>query len=437
VQALFLFPALLGVTVLMISVPLAHARVEPFMSWYYIIAWYGLILFMDSLRAALGKPSLLFKKSLLFPALVFWSAVIWFLFEVFNFRVANWYYIFVSDSKTERIVSSWLAFGTVLPALFLIEKLLEDAGVFVKRPRFTLALGPRGMKVAVLAGTASLILPLALPRQAFPLVWIWGFLLPLPLFARRIERSFLTELGEGKPGRLMRILLAGMICGVIWEFLNYFATIRWIYTVPYLEDLKFFEMPPLGFLGFPPFALECVVLYGVLAGLGIAPAEEKVGACRPGLKSRRPVAVFACLAGLAFGLATLGGMEEYNIDSYTPRPGDLSLPPQVRAVVGEEAYETCFKLERSLQDPVAWALLEKEGVDVRRLHQLVKLCLLRGMGTAHAGTLAGIGVDGMEALGKQDPGRLSEAITGASSGREWSVMRSRAKVWVKAARYYR
>ena len=98
---------------------------------------------------------------------------------------------------------------------------------------------------------------MALPLYCFPLIWAFGFLLPLPLVARRVRSSLLGDLEAGSAGRLMRILIAGMICGLIWEFLYHFARTRWIYTVPFLEDLKLFEMPPLGFLGFPPFALEC------------------------------------------------------------------------------------------------------------------------------------------------------------------------------------
>ena len=37
-------------------------------------------------------------------------------------------------------------------------------------------------------------------------------------------------------------------------------------TVPYLGDVKLFEMPVLGYLGFPPFALECFALYHWLRG---------------------------------------------------------------------------------------------------------------------------------------------------------------------------
>jgi len=44
-------------------------------------------------------------------------------------------------------------------------------------------------------------------------------------------------------------------------------------AVPYLGHVKVFEMPVLGYLGFPPFALECYAMYHWLRGrLGQAPA---------------------------------------------------------------------------------------------------------------------------------------------------------------------
>jgi hypothetical protein len=62
-------------------------------------------------------------------------------------------------------------------------------------------------------------------------------------------------------------LAAGLICGLWWEAWNYFAITKWVYTLPVLNFWKVFEMPLLGFLGFPPFALECAVMYNFLKAL--------------------------------------------------------------------------------------------------------------------------------------------------------------------------
>ena len=48
---------------------------------------------------------------------------------------------------------------------------------------------------------------------------------------------------------------------MLGEFWNYWAVTKCTYTVPYLGDVKLFEMPVLGYLGFPPFAVECWAMY--------------------------------------------------------------------------------------------------------------------------------------------------------------------------------
>jgi hypothetical protein len=54
----------------------------------------------------------------------------------------------------------------------------------------------------------------------------------------------------------------------LWEFWNYWAVSRWTYTVPYqLFGWKVFEMPALGYLGYPPFAVECWAMYVFLRSL--------------------------------------------------------------------------------------------------------------------------------------------------------------------------
>jgi hypothetical protein len=55
-------------------------------------------------------------------------------------------------------------------------------------------------------------------------------------------------------------LYAGALCGVLWETWNYWAGSKWYYTIPFVGYFKIFEMPILGFLGFPPFALQCLVM---------------------------------------------------------------------------------------------------------------------------------------------------------------------------------
>ena len=73
--------------------------------------------------------------------------------------------------------------------------------------------------------------------------------------------SLRGDLRARHPWRLVNLLIAGLVCGLLWEFWNYWAHTKWVYTVPVPPDIKLFEMPLAGYLGFPAFAVECFVMY--------------------------------------------------------------------------------------------------------------------------------------------------------------------------------
>ncbi len=65
----------------------------------------------------------------------------------------------------------------------------------------------------------------------------------------------------------LSLLLAGIVCGVLWEFWNYWAVNKWYYNIPFLGFFKIFEMPILGYLGYFPFALSLYAMYFFVVGL--------------------------------------------------------------------------------------------------------------------------------------------------------------------------
>ena len=450
--------ALAGVAstgLLVAAVPLCAAGREPFVTWYYVICWFALIFALDAIGVISGCDSIVLgaksragsraksrARRLLFPALLFWSAAIWFFFELFNFRLANWYYINVPGEEWVRIVGSFLSFATVLPALFVIERLLERAGLF--RGWTWRALGPKGFDLArrparrslPVVGALCLVLPLLWPSIFFPLLWLGVALILAPLNRRRLERSLLSDLEGGKVGRLLRILAAGFVCGLIWEFLNSFARIRWVYTVPLFDELKLFEMPVLGFLGFPPFAVECVVAYGALVGFGLAPSGGHFKR-RAGLGAARPWLVAPAVGLGAVGMwFVLQGMLIYNVDSIAPRSADLGLPDPVRALAAEKGLESAFELDRTLGDPLVRRLLAREGVDVEKVAALTHLATFRGIGARHARALAELGIVDTEGLAACEPEDLARRLTAAEK-RQRPLNPARVKTWISSARRFR
>jgi len=95
-------------------------------------------------------------------------------------------------------------------------------------------------------------------------VWLGFIFLLDPINARLGGESLLAEWRAGRFGRTINLALSGVLCGLLWEFWNYWAHAKWHYSVPIMEHLKVFEMPVPGYLGFPTFAFECFTMYEFL-----------------------------------------------------------------------------------------------------------------------------------------------------------------------------
>ena len=89
------------------------------------------------------------------------------------------------------------------------------------------------------------------PYLAAP-VWL-GFIFLLDPINARLGGESLMQRSGARAGsdRLVNLMLSGFLCGVLWEFWNYWSRAKWLYTVPIMEHLKIFEMPVPGYLGFP------------------------------------------------------------------------------------------------------------------------------------------------------------------------------------------
>jgi hypothetical protein len=255
--------------------------------WFTPIVWTGYVLFADALAARVSGWSYLTTHRTDGVLLALTSIACWWLFEWYNAprfwrggadAVGLWwqYHGMEPNPWLRRLGYDW-AFATIFPALFLTAAVLRGSlgrGVGPRRWR----LSPRPSRWLCVLGAVMVVVPLVIVSAwLVPLVWIGWALLLEPLNARAGRPSWLADLARGDASRLLALLIAGAICGVLWEVWNYGATARWTYTVPYLGHLKVFEMPVLGYLGFPPFALECYAMYHWLRGqLGPSPAAPVI-----------------------------------------------------------------------------------------------------------------------------------------------------------------
>jgi hypothetical protein len=296
------------------------SRFEPFYSGYYSFAWWSYIVFVESLLHRLGGKSLLYENPRKFLLLLPLSAVVWLVFEAFNFRLSDWHYIKIPSDTVARWTGYPIAFSTVLPGIFSTKGLLEFIGVLKNAGTRPLSNPRKLYKTFFLTGILCLILPLAWPEYFFPLIWLAFILLLEPVNHRFGAPSLLRDWEKGSLRNCYLLLLAGAICGGLWEFWNFWAGSKWIYSVPYLGFLKIFEMPLLGFFGFPPFAIECYTMTASFFVL-ISKIRDKY----PPASALGIYATIA-LAALFFDLFVSAGIDHFTVVSFQdfipfgPRP---------------------------------------------------------------------------------------------------------------------
>jgi hypothetical protein len=232
------------------------------------LCWTAYLLMIDAAVASLKGASRLANSPRGFLLLALVSIPLWLIFEAYNLRMQNWTYVGLPSNAVLRNLGYAWSFATIWPAIFETADFVDALGYFSKpvsrhRPFTT---GSR--RSMVFLGLLFLALPVLVPfrlgQYLFGLVWA-GFVLFLdPLNYRWGGRSFLREWGQGKASTFWSMCVGGLICGVLWEFWNYWAAAKWLYIFPILQGWKIFEMPVPGYLGFAAFALECFVMYEFL-----------------------------------------------------------------------------------------------------------------------------------------------------------------------------
>ncbi len=201
------------------------------------------------------------------------SIPLWWWFELVNTRVDNWHYLRpVEYNSVEYVVFASLAFSTVVPALHSAWRLFLgfDKSVVLSRQvkRRSLHTAESGV------GVASVALVFLSPDTFFPLVWVGPFLILDGFVGLQRCQSLLNEIIVGKIRRAALIAGAGLLCGLLWEFWNFWASPKWVYDIAYLDALHVFEMPLAGYLGYVPFVWAIYQLLRVRAIAGLVFRSE-------------------------------------------------------------------------------------------------------------------------------------------------------------------
>ncbi len=229
------------------------------------ICWSGLILFLDALNYRLSGNSLIMTRRRELLWMLPWSIALWYFFEFYNLFIRNWHYVGLPENKILRYSGYFWSFATIWPAIYEIYELIRNLNILSSVKVKPVHLTRRKLVISFASGLICMFLPFTVPPEiakylAAP-VWIGMIFLLDPLNHSLNRHSLWRDWGKGDLSILFQLFLTGLIAGILWEFWNYWATAKWIYTVPILGHIKIFEMPVLGYLGFVPFAVEVFVMW--------------------------------------------------------------------------------------------------------------------------------------------------------------------------------
>jgi hypothetical protein len=206
-----------------------------------------------------------------FAALFVVSAFFWWYFEYLNRFVQNWHYVNVGNlSPLQYFLFATLPFSTVLPAVLSTNELLSsvprasgglDNFVRIRVPYRKVA-GVPGL-VIFSAGLAMIGIR---PDYLYPLLWVSPLLIITSLQAVMGRQSIFAGIEKGQWRGIYLLALSALVCGFFWEMWNYYSYAKWVYSVPFVDRFRIFEMPLLGYAGYLPFGLECAVVARLFTG---------------------------------------------------------------------------------------------------------------------------------------------------------------------------
>lgn len=246
-------------------------------TYFTAIVWTGYIIVIDALVAMRKGSSPISSRRREFALLIPISIISWYIFEGVNLLLKNWSYANLPASAPERWLGYAWSYATITPAILVTAELIESLFGTRLQGRRKVDLSPTTERAFYYVGLLLFVVILIFPSPYLsPLPWISVLFWFEGMNDRLNIGSFSEKLRSGDYGLFVSLLISGAVCGILWESWNYGALTKWHYHVPYLPNVKLFEMPVLGYLGFPPFALECYLLYRFFRFLIPAKSSEDV-----------------------------------------------------------------------------------------------------------------------------------------------------------------
>ncbi len=242
---------------------------RPLQPYTFTPLWLGYILFIEALAWRRSGRSLLTHRPRRFLALFPLSALFWWYFEYLNRFVQNWHYVGTeSFGPVGYALHATFAFSTVLPAVIGTLEWLRTHPALGAGPRLPWRIRhPRRLATATLLGACAGLAGVGVwPDLLFPLLWVAPLLLIVSLQVLDNEKTPFAPLARGDWRNVALPATAALLCGFLWEMWNYPSYTKWVYTIPFVDRFELFEMPILGYSGYLPFGLECLVIAELIGG---------------------------------------------------------------------------------------------------------------------------------------------------------------------------
>lgn len=234
------------------------------------LAWFGYLLLLDGVLVLQRTGSPARKRPHHFALLALASIFIWCVFDTINFYgIGAWDYIGMPPDPVGRLIGYFIAFGSIVPGMLMSGQMLINLGAF-KWAQFRAwpKMPPAVLWISFIAGVVMLVWPIV-HHDPITNLTLWTSLVFLldPINYWLGRPSMWRDWSRGWYGRTLACFAGGLLCGFLWEFWNYWALAKWIYHLPFLgaaENVRYFEMPVLGLLGFLPFGIECWVMWQLM-----------------------------------------------------------------------------------------------------------------------------------------------------------------------------
>ncbi len=251
-------------------------------------AWSAYLMVLLGLLARSDGDSWLRRFANRFWVCWLWSVPAWCYFDWLNFYFMRdpatglhaWNYQGMPANPWDRGVGYLLAFAAIAPGIFLTAEVLmrmglarmQSGGVRIGRP----------VQIATfILGAALFLWPFVFHSAIANLaIWVSAIFLLDPINFWCGRPSIIGDWRQGRWGRTFSLMLGGLLCGLLWEFWNYWAIAKWTYHLPFLgtwQYIRYFQMPVPGLIGFAGFGVEVWVMwqFSLLALRGLVEGERK------------------------------------------------------------------------------------------------------------------------------------------------------------------